>query len=59
MKQTYTYIFSKCCDRELQMKIENRSDFESDIESDPISLQWGKRKNRKIGKKIRIVKEQY
>ena len=38
MRQTYTYIFLKFCDKELQMKIENRSDFESDIESDPISL---------------------
>ena len=31
-------IFLKFCDRELQIKIENRSDFESVIESDPISL---------------------
>ena len=38
MKQTYTYIFSKFCDRELQIKIENRSDFENNIENDPICL---------------------
>ena len=29
MKQTYTYIFSKFCDKELQIKIENRSNFRS------------------------------
>ena len=38
MRQTYTYIFSKFCDKELQIKIENRSDFESDVENNPIKL---------------------
>ena len=38
LKQTYTYIFSKFCDKDLQYKIEERSDFESKIENNPITL---------------------
>ena len=37
MKQAYTYIFSQFCDKELQSKIENKSNFDT-IENDPLEL---------------------
>ena len=37
MKLAYTYIFSQFCDKELQSKIEHRSDFDQ-IEDNPIEL---------------------
>mgnify|MGYP003320018837 FL=1 len=37
LKKAYTYIFSQFCDKELQSKIEHRSDF-IEIEDNPIKL---------------------
>ena len=38
LRVAYTIIFSNCCDKELQNRLENKKDFTTKIENDPIEL---------------------